>query len=553
MHSILLVDDQEVFRSPLAEALREQGYDVREAGTAPQALEIAMRRKPDIILLDLAMPNIDGFELLRYFRSRAVFRTVPVIFLTAYARRDYLARAASMGVKDYLLKSSFSLKDLLERIETHLGTPYQPRTLDSSYASASSSQAIPISAVSESRNEAAGELDAASKRYDRREFLEHIAVRSFPTAVAEILALAADSRSSLGDMESVLRRDPGLSAQVMAMANSAGLRRGGITTNLEDALRTLGMSTVVRIVSSVSVLRPEELSSGWGRDLRHLWSHSIAAAMVCQRLQDPVQESFGFLLGLLHELPALLCMAHLREEWPSLRDQGIRNGWDLPTTIGKVFDAEFVELARDVVDSMKLPDAIAVPLREYHEFYLAERPMEPRQSARSIEIAHQMAVVLGRSGGVLAHVSPLRADFVNQFHGVPSLGGDLLPLDALIAQWEIISGMRMDPVSEFPIESPRVLLWRSNTWFAPDPVETLLQKICRVQRVDLLEELESEADLKILVADPGSPEWDVAQRLRGRVLVLHRGGLGDTAPPRTLRTMRLPVTEARLTKLFQDL
>lgn len=553
MHSILLVDDQEVFRSPLAEALREQGYEVREAGTAPLALEMAMRSKPDIILLDLAMPNIDGFELLRYFRSRAVFRTVPVIFLTAYARRDYLARAASMGVKDYLLKSSFSLKDLLERIETHMGAPYQPRTLDSSYTSASSSQAIPISVVSESRSDATSELDPGSKRYDRRAFLEHIAVRSFPSAVAEILALAADPRSSLGDMESVLRRDPGLSAQVMAMANSAGLRRGGISTNLEDALRTLGMSTVVRIVSSVSVLKHDELSSGWGRDLRHLWSHCLAAAMVCQRLQDPSQESFGFLLGLLHELPALLCMAHLREDWQSLRDQGIRNGWDLSTTIGKGFDVEFVELARDVVDRMKLPEAIAMPLREYHEFYLANRPMEPRQSARSIEVAHQIAVVLGRSGGVLAHVSPLRADLVRMFHGVGTLGGDLLPLDALVAQWETISGMRTDPVSEFPTESPRILFWRSDAWFAPDPVETLLQKISRAQRVDLLEELENEADLKILLAEPGSPEWGVAQRLRGRVLVLHRGGLGDAAPPRTLRTLRLPVTEAGLTKIFQDL
>ena len=108
MHSLLVVDDQEIFRAPLVEALRDQGYEVREASTAPAALELAMRRKPDLVLMDLAMPNIDGFELLRYFRARAMFRSLPVIFLTAHARRDYLAQAAALGVKDYLLKSSFS-------------------------------------------------------------------------------------------------------------------------------------------------------------------------------------------------------------------------------------------------------------------------------------------------------------------------------------------------------------------------------------------------------------------------------------------------------------
>jgi len=553
MHSILLVDDQEIFRSPLAEALREQGYDVREAGTAPQALEMAMRSKPDLMLLDLAMPNIDGFELLRYFRGRAVFRTVPVIFLTAYARRDYLMRAASMGVKDYMLKSSFSLKDLLERIEAHLETPYQPKKLDSSL---SASSAIPASAVfSDSRSDAsesATGVVAGPLRHQRREFLDNIAIRSFPSAVTDILSLASDPNSSLGEIEAVLRRDPGLVAQVMVMANSATFRRGGFATNLEEALRTLGMSQVVRIVSSVSILKPDELASVWGRDLRRMWSHSLATGMICQRFQEPAQEAFGFLLGLLHDLPELLCMAHLREDWIAWKAQGVRYGWNLSTTLGKAFETDFVEIARDVIAAMRLPETLGAPIREYHEFYLADRPMEPHHHARSIEAAHEMAVVLGRSGCVLAHVAPLRTEQMRRFHEAASIGRDLLPLDAQIAQWETISGMREDPVSEFPGDLLRVVYWRSDAWFSPDPIEILLQKICRAQRVDLLEELDGDADLKILLADPGTPEWDVALRLRGRVLVMHRTSLGNT-PLKTLRAMRLPITEAMLTRLFDDL
>lgn len=550
MHNILLVDDQESFRAPLAEALREQGYDVREAATAPQALEMAMRHKPDLMLLDLAMPNIDGFELLRYFRGRAVFRMVPVIFLTAYARRDFLARAASMGVKDYLLKSSFSLQDLLHRIESHLGSPFQG-------SSSSAFRRTDVLAPSESPSPPPGS-DASSgglvhpTRHESRELLQHVSMRSFPESVAEILALAGDPHSSLAQMESVLRRDPGLAAQVMVAANSSPLRRGIHSDTLEDALRTLGMTQVVRIVSTVSVLKPEELSADWGRDLRRLWSHCIAAGMVSQRLHEPAQEAFGFLLGLLHELPELLCMAHLKQDWGEWRERGEVRGWTLPVALGHAFGMDFYDLSRQILSAMRLPETLATPLREYHGFYLAEAALGPGPEARAIEVAHQFATVLGRSGGVLSPVSPLRGEQMRRFRNPAGLGLDLLPLDAQILQWEMMSGMREDAVSTFPSDPLRILYWRSDAWFALDPIETLLQKTGHVLRVDSFSELEGNADLKIVLAEPGSPDWEAAGGLRGRVLALHQGAPGAVSA-KTVRALRLPVTEAMLVSLFQDL
>lgn len=545
MHSILLVDDQESFRTPLAEALREQGYDVREAGTAPQALEIAMRRKPDLMLLDLAMPNIDGFELLRYFRGRAVFRTVPVIFLTAYARRDYLARAASLGIKDYLLKSSFSLKDLVERMESHLGDPQQGGGRRSG---GSPSSAGPVEPPPPPESVSG----SGTKRHDHRDLLQNIAVRSFPESVSEILALAGDPLSSLAQIESVLRRDPTLAAQVMASSNVFPGRRGVHADTLDDALRTLGMTQIVRIVSTVSVLKPEELSAEWGRDVRRLWSHCIAAGMVAQRLHESSQEAYGFLLGLLHELPEILCLAHLKGDWIAWREQGEKQGWTLPVALGRAFGVDFYDLSRQILAAMRLPDTLLVPLREYHGFYLSDVAVEPGPEARTIEVSHQIAAVLGRAGSPLSPVSPIRLDLMRRYRSPHTLGLDLLPLDAQILQWELVSGMREDSTSVFPSDPPRILYWRSDAWFAPDPIETLLQKTGHAQRVDTLGELQAQADLKILLAEPGSPEWNAASELRGRVLVLHRGALGST-PLRTLRAQRLPVTEAMLVELFQEL
>ncbi len=76
---ILVVDDDECYRESLKEVLEAGGYAPRIAHSAPAALELASRQTPDLVLLDVAMPGIDGIQLLRYFRSRHVFRQMPVI------------------------------------------------------------------------------------------------------------------------------------------------------------------------------------------------------------------------------------------------------------------------------------------------------------------------------------------------------------------------------------------------------------------------------------------------------------------------------------------
>lgn len=550
MHTILLVDDQELFRTPLAEALREQGYEVREAGTAPQALELAMRRKPDLMLLDLAMPNIDGFELLRYFRGRVVFRSVPVIFLTAHARRDFLVKAASMGVKDYMLKSSFSVHDLVERIRSHLGDPFHDpkgRAIHHSPSSVFDPPPAPPRPPSFSIAEKPG-----LKMVDRSAFMENISARCFPGSVSEIIALAGDPHSSLSEIEAVLRRDPILAAQVLAKANSPHFHHGSPVGTLEEALRTLGMTQVVRIVTSGAVLRQEELTSAWGMDLRRLWSHSLAAGMVAQRLREAESESFGFLLGLLHEVPALLALAYMREDWLEWKAQGERSGWSLSATLGQAFQTDFVDIARDVLAGMQLPRILANPIREHHEFFQSDSPKEPGSEARMVEVAHQFAVVLGRGGGTLSLVSPIRAEPMRLYRSPDTLGLDLLPLDGQILRWESMSGLVEESASVFPSDPLQVLYWHAEGWFLPDPLEVLLQKVSHAHRVETLAELDAHADLKVLLAEPNSPEWEAAAKLKGLVLVLHRSSIQGPVP-KTLRTMRLPLTEARLLEILQEL
>jgi len=123
MAHLLLVDNDTDFREALANQLRDEEYEVEIASSATQALEIASRRKLSLAILEVNLPGVDGVQLLRYFRSRHVFRQMPVIFLTGELRKESLNQVVQLGVRDIMLKANFKLTELVERIELRLTQP----------------------------------------------------------------------------------------------------------------------------------------------------------------------------------------------------------------------------------------------------------------------------------------------------------------------------------------------------------------------------------------------------------------------------------------------
>src|SRR5687768_17561134 len=111
MSTVLVVDDMPIFRDPIAASLRLAGYETVGAADGAAALASARARRPDVILLDVSMPVMDGFAFLRELRDHPGLATVPVILLTAASDRKFIIEAGKYGVKDYLLKSRFSLAD----------------------------------------------------------------------------------------------------------------------------------------------------------------------------------------------------------------------------------------------------------------------------------------------------------------------------------------------------------------------------------------------------------------------------------------------------------
>jgi DNA-binding response OmpR family regulator len=122
---VLLVDDDSLFRRSLALNLEEAGYRATTAATAEDALALAARDRPDLVLLDIGLPGMDGLAALRHLQSRV---GVPVIFVTARRRELDEVLGLELGAQDYITKP-FSLDVLLARIRTALrraGPPPAP-------------------------------------------------------------------------------------------------------------------------------------------------------------------------------------------------------------------------------------------------------------------------------------------------------------------------------------------------------------------------------------------------------------------------------------------
>jgi CheY-like chemotaxis protein len=119
MTKILLVEDNEMNRDMLSRRLARKGYEVSIAVDGKQGVEMAERDMPDLILMDMSLPVLDGWEATRRLKGADATRAIPIIALTAHAMSGDRARALDAGCDDYDTKP-IELPRLLEKIESML-------------------------------------------------------------------------------------------------------------------------------------------------------------------------------------------------------------------------------------------------------------------------------------------------------------------------------------------------------------------------------------------------------------------------------------------------
>ena len=116
---ILVVDDTPANLQTLAAILKEKGYRISVATNGRQALEVVEKVEPDLILLDVMMPEMDGFETCRRLKASEKWHAIPIIFLTARTETADIVRGFELGAVDYVAKP-FNAHEFLARVHTHL-------------------------------------------------------------------------------------------------------------------------------------------------------------------------------------------------------------------------------------------------------------------------------------------------------------------------------------------------------------------------------------------------------------------------------------------------
>jgi DNA-binding response OmpR family regulator len=117
---ILLVEDDDAIAIVYQTRLQAEGFDVRRVPNGEDALAAALSYHPDLVLLDIMMPKVNGFDVLDILRNTPQTANLKIIMLTALSQDSDKERADSLGVDDYLVKSQVVIADVIERIKYHL-------------------------------------------------------------------------------------------------------------------------------------------------------------------------------------------------------------------------------------------------------------------------------------------------------------------------------------------------------------------------------------------------------------------------------------------------
>ena len=118
--TVLLIEDDEFLAELYATKLNLEGYKVVLANDGEKGLKMIKEKKPDLVLLDIILPKMDGFEILTKIKADPELKSIPVILLTNLSQKDEVKRGLDLGANDYLIKAHFMPSEVVKKIKQSL-------------------------------------------------------------------------------------------------------------------------------------------------------------------------------------------------------------------------------------------------------------------------------------------------------------------------------------------------------------------------------------------------------------------------------------------------
>lgn len=121
---ILVVEDDKFMRNLLVNKLQKEGFRVENVASGEEAVELMQTKAPDLILLDLILPNMDGFEVIQHLKGDKRLSDIPVLILSNLGEKKDIEKAEGFGVEGFLIKANFTPSEIIKKIHDLLNKKY---------------------------------------------------------------------------------------------------------------------------------------------------------------------------------------------------------------------------------------------------------------------------------------------------------------------------------------------------------------------------------------------------------------------------------------------
>jgi len=118
--TILIIEDDKFLRELIVQKLIKEGFEISEAVDGEEGMKKVKEEKPDLVLLDLILPGVDGFEVLARIKEDPVLAAIPVIILSNLGQKEDVERGLKLGAVDYLIKAHFTPGEIIEKVKNIL-------------------------------------------------------------------------------------------------------------------------------------------------------------------------------------------------------------------------------------------------------------------------------------------------------------------------------------------------------------------------------------------------------------------------------------------------
>jgi HD-like signal output (HDOD) protein/CheY-like chemotaxis protein len=438
MPTIMVVDDQAIIREPIAAALRRAGYETVTANDGAEALQSIRAAPPALVVLDIAMPVLDGMSVLRALRASPRTSGIPVIMLTAAAERAKVVEAARLGISGYMLKSRFSLREMLAQVKNAIDSAASSASpasapsaqMSSAPAAAAIAQppatAVPVAApqhpsatatltlhsgppadAADGQAEVLRSLRPIISRSELNERLEGFGeLQGFSPVVSEVLRLTGNARCSIEHVAKAISHDHAIALKILKLANSVVYTRGEPVESVLKAVLRIGLGQIRQAVLNIAVV---ERFAGGGLDdfidSSQFWEHAIATGIIAAELahaRDEKAADEAFTVGLLHDVGRMLFVGQLGD----IYRQVLQTARDTQLPLEQVETRMLCHNHADIMDRVfrtwKFPREFINPIVFHHlsAGNIRSTVTQQRAEVATLALANRLAhaFMLGSSG-----------------------------------------------------------------------------------------------------------------------------------------------------------